>query len=395
MKQFLIKNFLPLFVLKSQINYFITCQILNFRLKKLKIDQFKSTDSFKKKIFKFLKNQSSDDFLTFYYSKDSSKPTLYAFTYSLITLSIIDFKKFQNNKHKKKWVAYLDSFQNIDDGLFHDKNILNDAYNNQDWWGCRHLALHVINTYECLDAKPKHQFKFLEKYYSQSSLENWLNQYNWNDYDSIMIGDLDNKIMNIGCLLQYQRDHFDNNESKNSLEMLKILLKNKINLKTGVWGEFDPNNKEQISRCIQFAYHLLTIFFYDDEFDFDTEKIINLTLSTQNKLGGFGVKLNSSACEDIDSIYLLVKLYPFGSSYQKFLIDKSLVKALKWISINQEKDGGFVFRVNEPFYFGHPETSSSANQSSTFATWFRTLSLAYIYNHFSNNQLKITKCPGY
>ena len=116
---------------------------------------------------------------------------------------------------------------------------------------------------------------------------------------------------------------------------------------------------------------------------------------TQNELGGFGVKLNSSACEDIDSIDILIRLAPMVPN-RKVEIDIALKKALLWVLCNQVDDGGFVFRLEEPLVYGHPEMSSEKNQGAMFSTWFRTLTLTYLIRYFNwPPQLFINRCPGY
>ena len=108
--------------------------------------------------------------------------------------------------------------------------------------------------------------------------------------------------MHIGCLLQFQRDFFDDKEASKALAYLKKELIKNLNQDLGVSSYFDSTNNYHISSYTIF-YHLMPIFIYDNNIDsFDFEKICNLTLSTQNSYGGFSPKVNSSACEDIDSL---------------------------------------------------------------------------------------------
>jgi hypothetical protein len=119
-----------------------------------------------------------------------------------------------------------------------------------------------------------------------------------------------------------------------------------------------------------------------------------MLLSTQNVLGGFGVTLNSSACEDIDSIYPLIR-FSSATNYRRDDIDLALKRAFPWVLANMNSDGGFVFRRNESFCYGHEEMYSGYNESSMFATWFRTLCLAYLINYLElSNQFKIQNIPG-
>lgn len=352
-----------------------------------------SFDEFKTKTVNFTKSLQADQAgIKYYYSNNSSTPTLYSSVYACMILSLLgELENYDDNK-KKHWAEYFDSFQDPHDGLFYDQAIKNDIYNDTDWWGARHLALHMIIAYSNLGMRPKFEFSFLKKYYDTTYIASWLNSFDWHG-TSIGIDDVDNKIMNIGCLLQYQRDYWNDIDAGISVDFLKKYLREKINPNTGMWGGFNVKNPTQLSRMIQFAYHILPIFFYDNDYDVDHEKIIKNTLKTQNKLGGFAPHLNSSACEDIDSIDILIRLSSF-TPHLKNDIDASLKKAFTWVLHNQMKDGGFVFKLYEAMTYGHKEMSNNKNESSLFPTWFRTLSLAYLTKYFCNTQFHIKKSPG-
>lgn len=88
-------------------------------------------------------------------------------------------------------------------------------------------------------------------------------------------------------------------------------------------------------------------------FEFNCENIIDLTLKAQNRFGGFAVKFSSSACEEIDSIDLLVRLRPYVDNCQHRGIDSDLSKAWGWVYINQVEDDGLVFRLSESMQYGH------------------------------------------
>lgn len=175
--------------------------------------------------------------------------------------------------------------------------------------------------------------------------------------------------------------------------MVNWLEKN-INPDTGMWGDLPTDSPYHVSQVIQGAYHIYPLFFYDQKDVPFKEKAIDLLLSTQNTLGGFGVTLNSSACEDIDSIDPLIRFSRI-TNYRRKDIDLALKRAFPWVLANINNDGGFVFRRNEPFCYGHEEMYSGYNESNMFATWFRTLCLAYLVKHFEvSNQFKIQNVPG-
>lgn len=358
-------------------------------------DSFKFED-FKRDIIKFVRsNQVNETHYLHKYSASCKKPTLYASAYALMILSLLGELEKLSDAKKEEWRNYFDSFQNESDGLFHDPAVQNDIYNDIDWWGARHLALHMISAYTDLGYRPRYPFAFLKKYYEPDAIAEWLDQFDWQS-DSIGTKDVDNKIMNIGCLLQYQRDYWGDTAAGLAIEFLKKYLRSKLNKQTGMWGFFDINNPHQRSRMVQFAYHLFQLYFYDDDYVFDNDEIIHLTLKTKNKLNGFGVKLNSSACEDIDSIDTLIRMQKNTSVNIQNEVRESVKKSFNWVLTNQVEDGGFVFRLEEPFVFGSVETSSNKNEGAMLPTWFRTLSIAYMANFLNgNSNFQITNCPGY
>jgi hypothetical protein len=311
-----------------------------------------------------------------------------------MTYSLLKQLGHLSGAQKQDWREYFDSFQSPDDGLFYDPAVMNDIFPDTDWWGARHLALHLISAYTDLGGRPRYPFKFLSPYYGVGYIKGWLDAQEWQTA-SIGMGDIDNKIMNIGCLLQYQRDQWSDSAAGETVSYLKEYLLGRINPATGMWGGFDPCDPVQRSRMVQFAYHLFPLFFYDGYIDFDHDRIVELVLQTQNRIGGCGVRLNSSACEDIDSIDILVRLAPHVPD-QRAKIDAALNRAFRWVLCNQGADGGFVFRLFDPFVYGHEATSSARDEGALLPTWFRTLSLAYMAEYLSvSDEFVIRRCPGY
>lgn len=113
-----------------------------------------------------------------------------------------------------------------------------------------------------------------------------------------------------------------------------------------------------------------------------------------NEIGGFGVAANSSACEDIDSVDILIRF--IADDHRRAQADIALTKAFHWIQLNRGHDKGFVFKLYEPFELGHPELRSAANESGMLPTWFRTLSLLFLTKHLNiESQFRLNPCPGY
>lgn len=349
-------------------------------------------EEIKRKTLLFVENMSINNSLVKYkFAPSQQEEDIYSSTYACLIYALYgELNKFTIDQ-KKEWVDYFNSFQNPQDGLWYDINLKNQYYENSDWWGARHLAIHIISAYSALGARPKYKLSFVEKYYDKKTLYEWLDSYDWNgffDHDN----DIDNKIMNIGVIMQYNRDYWGDDGAKEAMNNLFSYLDNKINPITGMWGRCNISDKYELSRAVQFAYHLLRLYFYDNREIKYRDKIIDLTLRTQNLLGGYGVQFNSSACEDMDSIDLLVNL----SNRKDLRVVQSLKKALVWVLSNQNEDGGFVFRRNEPLWYGHERLRSNKNESNMFATWFRTLALVKLTNFLNiPNQYSYERFPGF
>ncbi len=326
------------------------------------------------------------------YSKSAKQPTLYSSAYACMTLSLLGRAKLFTPDQKLGWIRYFDSYQSDADGLFYDPVVDSALFKTSDWWGARHLALHMITAYTDLGGKPRLPFRFLEGYYDHDRINDWLDGFDWSG-SVTHADDIDNKIMNIGCLLQYQRDNWGDQRAGSSVACLQKYLMDKVNPETGMWGRFDVQDPDQRSRMVQFAYHLFPLFFYDKLQIKHPDKVVQIVLATQNKHGGFGVRLNSSACEDIDSVDILARLLPLVP-LRKVEIDTAMRKALGWVLCNQGCDGGFVFRLYEAMTYGHEEMVSGKNCGGMFPTWFRILCLAYLARHFSIGGFYITPGPG-
>lgn len=346
----------------------------------------------KQKTLSFVNKMASPKAPIYKYAPSSMTPNIYASTYAVLLLSLYGEIDSLSEKEKNNWASYFDSFQNID-GFFYDESIHNETYDNTDWWGRRHLLPHIIMAYTALGSKPKYEFKWLKDYYSTKSIDNLLQNLNWNS--AIMDDtDIDNKIMNIGVCLQYQRDFKNDKEASKAIAYLKERLIEKINPTTGFWGCYDLDKRHELARMIQFSYHLQRLFFYDKYQFSNIERVIDLILKSQNEYGGFAAQLNSSACADIDAIEPLIYFSRF-TDYRKNDVKIALQRAFIFVLSNQNEDGGFVFMRDAPFFYGATEMSSGKNESAMFPTWFRTLCLAHICKHLDLGNFKIIRCPGY
>jgi hypothetical protein len=327
------------------------------------------------------------------YSAISNKPTLYASTYAALTRHLHGDLQEINDDLKEEWIEYLLSHQS-DDGLFRDTTVANEIAETDDWWGWRHLTIHVLGALAALGGKTENRFAILEKLQPPGSVEEWLESFDWaNNADFAS-----NAVQNVGTMLQYARDFQGHSRADNAFKWMMDWLDEQQDPRTGLWGgRFDT--PRLLSKGVQAAYHILLLYFYDQRSINFENNLIDSLLATQNRLGGFGTRKSSSACDDIDSIDPLVRFFHL-SSYRRGDIELALNRALPWVLTNMNDDGGFVFFRGSSYTYGHDLMSSSMNQSAMFPTWFRTLSLAYInqcgHDLTTKNEIwQFINCPGY
>ena len=313
-----------------------------------------------------LKNSPYGQYL---YSKSASKPGLYASCYAALTRHLYNDLDNLSQYQKRDWIDYIQSFQ-CEDGLFRDNSIQNKIVETEVWWGYQHLLPHVLMALNALGTKAKKRLLLIEKYKDERYLKEYLENLDFNQG----VANTSNELQNLGVALQYARDFHGDFCCQKPLDTLFEFLDKKQCPDNGLYGsQFD--NGYWLSQGVQAGYHFWLLYFYDNRRINFKEKIIDSVLKTQNILGGYGYQLNSSACEDIDSID---PLFRFSlSNNKKYEIENSFQRALPALIHNFNSDGGWVFRRHEAFKYGHPEMYSKENESSMFATWFRTLGLAY------------------
>jgi prenyltransferase beta subunit len=347
---------------------------------------------FKASVLAFVRSMSEGDY-QYRYSPSVACPTLYSSVYACLILSLFGELEQLTTEERRGWADYFDSFQSPHDGLFRDNAVLNKMYEECDWWGARHLIPHIMAAYAALGTVPKHKFFYLDRFKSCDAISQWLDKEKW-DSAFPHSNDVDNKIMNIACSLQYERDFRGDASSGDAASFIKNYLAKKVDAKTGLWGSVDVADRHALSRGVQFAYHLYSIYFYDGDDCLAPDTIVDYALTTQNYLGGYGVMENASACEDIDSLDLLCRLTT-GAGNRTQDVRSSVRRSLAWMFSNQNGDGGFVFRRNEPMVYGHSLMSSGKNESAMFPTWFRTLAIAYALDFLGGSYYQFIRCPGY
>jgi len=89
-------------------------------------------------------------------------------------------------------------------------------------------------------------------------------------------------------------------------------------------------------------------------------------------------KRPSGACEDIDALEPLIRFVK-QTGYRDEDATLAIRRGLVWLLANRHADGGYESLMENGCHYGqHPQTTSMPGESNLFATWFRTLTLAYV-----------------
>ena len=326
------------------------------------------------------------------YSKSQRIPVLYASAYAALTRHLYEDLHTLSDDEKEEWISYINTFQ-CDDGLFRDPAVSNEIAETEVWWGWKHMTMHIIMALTALGGITLRDFTFLDPLLDLDALVGWLKSRDWENSAC----NVSNEVQNVGTLLQYSRDFHNNERAGHAVDCLLDWLEETQNPQTGSW-EYPSDTPENRSSIVRTGYHFWLLFFYDKRPIRYVERIIDRAISSQNKVVGFGVAPNSSACEDIDSIDPLVRL-SMMTDYRNDEVQAVLKRALPWILANMNDNGGFVFKRGEQMVYGHELMSSTTEESAMFPTWFRTLSLAYLSKALPDSSVgnfdwKFIQCPG-
>ena len=184
-----------------------------------------------------------------------------------------------------------------------------------------------------------------------------------------------NNILFVGQLLVYLRDVERHAGAQAALDAWFDWLDAHVDVTTGLWG---TNGHCSALEAVCGGYHQLLVYYYESRRLINPHGTIDTVLDLQHVDGGFNPWGNAGACEDVDSVDILLNLYK-RFDYRRGDIRFALKRCLRHILSTQNPDGGFPYNLNcVQSHMGIPGTQAPANVSATFPTWFRIHTLALI-----------------
>lgn len=191
-----------------------------------------------------------------------------------------------------------------------------------------------------------------------------------------------NNILFVGQLLVYLRDVEKHPGAADALKRWFDWLNEAADPKTGLWG---TNGYCSPMEAVYGGYHQLLVYFYENHPLPNLQGLVDTVLALQHKDGGFNPLGNGGACEDVDSVDILVNCYK-RLDYRRDEIRYALRKCLRHILATQNPDGGFPYnRGQAQSHMGIQGTEAEPNVSCTFPTWFRIHTLALIAEILPND----------
>lgn len=199
-------------------------------------------------------------------------------------------------------------------------------------------------------------------------LQEWCRQRNWKN--AWLEG---NNILFVGQLLVYLRDAEGYPGAQEALNWWFEWLDAEVDPITSLWG---TQGHCSADAAVYGGYHQLLVYWHEDHPIANPEGLVDTVLSLRHSDGGFNLSGNSGACEDVDSVDILVNCYKRWD-YRRAEIRLALWNCANHILATQNADGGFPYnRDNPQSHMGIPGTEAEANVSCSFPTWFRVHTLA-------------------
>ena len=201
--------------------------------------------------------------------------------------------------------------------------------------------------------------------------------------------------------MQYARDFQGQLALQEAIDELLAGIAQRCNPRTALWDYGILDSRRALSHGVQAGYHFWLLYWYEGREIPYVEQAFESLSRLQNHTGGFNLReIHSSACEDIDAMDPLVRI-AIRNPHIRNAASPFVRRALQWVLYNFNPDGGACFKRHSPFRSGHDLMFSKANQSSLFATWFRTLTVAYGCDllkielpELEQCQFNFLDCPG-
>jgi len=309
--------------------------------------------------------------------------TLYASSFAAMTLHYVGELSSLPDAKKAGWVDYLNMWQEPETGWFIGPELNSEEMilPRFEWdYHTMHLTCHVLPALHLLGGRPTHPLNSACRFLDLSYLRQWLDRRDLGR-SAWLEG---NYLLFVGQLLVYLRDFQGHPESNEALRVYFDWLDSQQDPETGLWGTREGSS---LAHAVYGGYHQLLVYYYCGHPVRYAERIIDSVLSLQHSDGGFEPVGGGGACQDVDSADILVNLGK-RAGYRSQDIRVALQRLLESVLAKKMPSGGFVNRFGEPFmHHGILRTYVPPDLPDLFSTWFRTHTLALIYQFLNSEPL--------
>lgn len=299
--------------------------------------------------------------------------TLYASSFACMLFHYTGQLETLTGRQKMAWADYLNRWQDPDSGLFVGPELVPEQMKSRKHsyeHVAQHLAAHVLPALSLLGAQPKYPLQFAHRFTDLDFLRDWLEARDWRD--AWLEG---NNLIFVGQFLIHLRDVEGMAGAQAALDLFFDWLDDEVDPATGLWGS---NGYCSNAAALYGGYHQLLVYYFEERSVNYPERLVDVALSLQHEDGGFNPGGGGGACEDTDAVDILVNMYK-QTDYRRPEIRIALRRVLRHISQRWMPDGGFVYRLDQPFvHMGVEKTASPPNRSNLFPTWFRVHTLALL-----------------
>ncbi len=363
-------------------------------------------DTFKSEVLDWLKTLAVPGSHCRYRFSTTCDDTVFCACFALFLLDLFGQVEQFDDQQTQQWISYIQSFQNDEHGYFEP-----EVYYHQDRDRNRYqLTCFCLSALRILNAEPKIALNFISQWKTPDQVKQYLYQ------NGCHLGKpgSGNKAMFLAIFLTYQ---YQRTKEHHLLDKIDAWFQfhNKMQNRSGFWGE---DKSSHFFQGVQNGFHQLLVYFYWNRTVPKLDRIVDRTLTIQDRSGYFAPTPGGEACHDYDAIHILTSAYKI-STYRRDQIATSLAKAFNAILKNQNPDGGFCQSNYRPdsviglikylpcfisgttpycWYYrlrrsitvarakqatidtGWTSKGRKWDQSSLLDTWFRCLSLAQIAN---------------
>lgn len=300
-------------------------------------------------------------------SKPGGETTLYGTIYSYQAQTYLGV----DSTPSKEVLQFLGEYQDSQTGQFVGPELQKYFPNKGRLHGLEHLRWH--STISVLPFFQEYGFKVsplkaAHIFCDLGYLEEWCRARDWKE--AWFEG---NNILFVGQLLVYLRDFENYPGAQAALDQWFDWLDSEVDPLTSLWG---TNGYCSPANAVYGGYHQLLVYWHENRPIPNPEGLVDTVLGLQHSDGGFNPRGNAGACEDVDSVDILVNCYKRWD-YRRAEIRCALWRCVDHILATQNPDGGFPYNRDQPqSHMGIPGTDADPNVSCTFPTWFRVHTLA-------------------